>query len=415
MTLTIERLGHRGDGIAAGPVFVPLTLPGEVVEGDIENGKMLSAKIVTPSADRVKPPCSHFKSCGGCSLQHASDEFVEGWKANVVRTALAAQNIDATIVGVTTSPPMSRRRATLSARRTKKGALVGFHGRASDVIVEIPNCQLLHPDLILAVPVLQNLTVIGGSRKGEISFTITRSDKGLDIAAVGGKPLDGQLRITLASAVARHNVARLTWDEEPVAEAFQPEQTFGAAQVIPPPGAFLQATEDSEAALLSSIKRAIGPAKRVVDLFSGCGTFTLPLAIDSEVHAVESEADMLAALDQGWRNAEGLKKVTTETRDLFRRPLMPDELSKFDAVVIDPPRAGGEAQIGELSRSPITKIAAVSCNPVTFARDMKLLIEAGYQIDWIEVIDQFRWSPHVEIVAAITRKDAYVASKLSKL
>lgn len=403
MSVTIERLGHHGDGIAAGPIFVPLTLPGEVVEGDIADGRIASPKIIAPSADRVRPPCSHFKSCGGCSLQHASDSFVAGWKAGVVETALAAHGLTAPIRGVKTSPPGSRRRASFSGRRTKKGALVGFHARASGTVIEVPNCQILHPGILSQIPACQRLTIIGASRKGEISMSVTVADKGTEIAVTGGKPLDMQLRQELSALIAQFVLARLTWDDETVAQEFPPVHLIDGIAVSPPPGSFLQATKEGETGLIRSMTEAVGPAKTIADLFSGCGTFALPLARDAEVHAVESEAEMLTALDVGWRKSTGLKKVTTETRDLFRMPLLPIDLRKFDAVVLDPPRAGAETQTTAIAESVVPRVGFVSCNPVTFARDAKILVDAGFTLDWIDVIDQFRWSPHVEIAAQFTR------------
>lgn len=403
--VTIERLGHQGDGIAPGPVFVPGTLPGEVVEGEISGGVMAAPKIVTPAETRVKPPCRHAKSCGGCALQHASDDFVAGWKVDVVRKALSAQGIDADFRPIETSPRHSRRRATFTARRTKKGALVGFHGRASDTIVEIPDCQLLRPELMAALPMAEALALEGASRKGALAVTVTLSPVGLDVAVTGGKPLDGPLQMALAQLTETRGLARLTWDDEVIALREPPAQRFGAAQVVPPPGAFLQATEEGEAALLAATREIVGDARRVVDLFAGCGTFSLPLAERAEVHAVEGDRAMTAALEAGWRRAQGLKRVTTEARDLFRRPLLPDELKRFDAVVLDPPRAGAEAQVEELAEAKPPVIAYVSCNPVTFARDAARLIAAGYRLSWVQVVDQFRWSTHVELVGSFTRTD----------
>ena len=402
MILTIERLGHRGDGIAqgpGGPVFVPQTLPGEVVEGDIAGDQLLNTRILTPSANRIRPPCSHARTCGGCLMQHAADPFVADWKLGIGNGALAGQGLDAPRRPIETSPPRSRRRATLAARRTKGGALIGFHARASETLVAIPNCQLLHPAVLATFPALEALVVTGGSRSAELSLTVTHSLGGPDVAVTGGKPLDSELRMTLARVAETFNIARLTWDGEVIALRTLPVQRFGKALVAPPPGAFLQATAEGEAALLSAIRGAIGPARRVMDLFAGSGTFSLPLADSAEVHAVESDAAMLAALDRGWRQAQGLHRVTTETRDLFRRPLEPDEFKGFDAVVIDPPRAGAEAQTATLARSRVPVIAFVSCNPVTFARDARSLTEAGYVMDWLQVVDQFRWAAHVELVA----------------
>lgn len=398
----INRLGLHGDGIADGPVFAPLTLPGETVTG-VEDGKTLrDVRVVTPSADRVKPPCRHFKSCGGCSLQHASDDFVAEWKVDVVRQALAAQGVVTEFRLIETSPPKSRRRAAISARRTKKGAMAGFHMRASDVICEIPDCQLLHPDLMPALGIAEALAAIGTSRKAELSVTATLSAEGLDIAVTGGKPLDGAFQMQLAQESQKLGLARLTWDGEVIATRLPPWQPFGAARVTPPPGAFLQATREGEAAMLRTVEEIVGSASKVVDLFAGCGTFSLPLAKNAEVHAVEGERAMMKALDQGWRMAQGLKKVTTETRDLFRNPLLAREL-RFDAVVIDPPRAGAEAQCLELAQSGVPKVAFVSCNPVTFARDAATLIRGDYQLEWVQVVDQFRWSSHIELVGCFTR------------
>ena len=301
-------------------------------------------------------------------------------------------------------PPNSRRRATLAARKTKGGALIGFHARGSDLIIPVPNCNLLHPDLLATLPALDAPTRAGGSRSTELSLTITRSLSGPDVAVSGGEELDGPLRMELARIAETHGLARLTWDGETVALRTAPMQRFGKALVAPPPGAFLQATPQGEAALLAAVTDAVGDAKRIADLFAGCGTFALPLSERAELHAVEGETAMTAALEKGWRSTPGLKKLTTETRDLFRRPLEPDELRPFDAVVIDPPRAGAEAQFTTLAKAQVLVIAAVSCNPVTFARDARLLITAGFTLDWVQVIDQFRWSAHVELAARFSRR-----------
>lgn len=401
--LTIARLGHLGDGIAPGPVFVPMALPGEVVEGELDGERMAEPKIVTPSPDRVKAPCRHYRACGGCALMHASDAFVAGWKTEVVRQALSAQGLAAPFRPILTSPARSRRRATFSGRRTKAGAIVGFHGRRSGTITEIPDCQILDLRLTGLLPVLEAITVAGGSRSAELALAATLTDRGIDLAVRNGKPLEPTLFARLARIAADADLARLTWDGEVVAMARPPARRFGKADVMPPAGAFLQATAEGEAALVASVIEAVGHADRVADLFAGCGTFALPLAERAEIHAVEGEPAMVAALDAGWRGAQGLHRVTTEARDLFRRPLLPDELNRFGAVVIDPPRAGAEAQSAQIAASRVPIVAAVSCNPVTFARDARMLCNAGFSIDWIEVVDQFRWSPHVELSARLSR------------
>ncbi|MDJ0628474.1 MAG: class I SAM-dependent RNA methyltransferase [Rhodobacter sp.] len=400
--LKIERLGRHGDGIAAGPVYAPLALPGELVEGDVTGDRMVQPRILRPSINRVRPPCRHFKSCGGCALQHASDAFLETWKADLVRRALAAQGIEAPISGVATSPPQSRRRAVFSGRRTKKGALVGFHARASDLIVEVPDCQLVLPEIAACLPALRELTILGATRKAEVTLTVTWSDAGADVAVDGGKEPDGRLQADLAGLATRFDFARLAWNGEPVVERRRPGQRFDGIPLTPPPGAFLQATQHGETRLQALVRRAVGDVRRAADLFAGCGTFALPLARNAEVHAVEGDAAMLAALDEAWRHAEGLKRITTEPCDLFRRPLLAAELAGYQAVVIDPPRAGAEAQMAEIACAQVPRIAAVSCNPSNFARDARILVDAGYRLDWIEVVDQFRWSAHVELAAQFT-------------
>lgn len=398
--LTIERLGQQGDGVAQGPIFVPLTLPGEVVTGTPDGDSLSDMRIDRPSPDRVAPPCPHFRSCGGCQLQHASDPFVAQWKRDVVVTALSVHGIKTDVRPTLTSPALSRRRATFAARRTKKGAMVGFHARKSDAIIPVPSCVLLTPAVLAAQPVAEALAIAGASRKGALAVTVTDSLEGLDVAVSGGKPLDGPLRIVLAGLCETHRLARLTWEDELIGMRVPPAQRFGNAQVVPPPGTFLQATTHGQDTLTALVQEIVGPAKSVMDLFAGCGTFALPLSEIAEVHAVEGSQEMVAALDHGWRQTQGLKRVKSETRDLFRRPMLPDELAKVEAVVIDPPRAGAVAQIAELATARVPRIAHVSCNPQTFARDAATLCAAGYVLEWVQPVDQFRWSSHVELVGA---------------
>ncbi|MDO5621787.1 MAG: class I SAM-dependent RNA methyltransferase [Paracoccus sp. (in: a-proteobacteria)] len=405
MTLTIQRLGRRGDGVTDGPdgrVLVPLTLPGEVIDRAIADGRIAAPRILTPSPQRVRPACPHYSACGGCQLQHASDDFVARWKAGVIETALAAQGITAQVATVQTSPERSRRRAVISVRRTKKGALAGFHARASDQVIDVSDCPVIRPRIQAALPALRAMAGIGASRQGELSVVVTDSAAGLDLSVRGGKPADAALLQDMAALAAEQDWARLVWGDTPLTRR-PPAQVFGRAQVTPPPGAFLQATAEGEAALLAAVRHAVGDAARIVDLFAGCGTFTLPLAEQAEVHAVEGLPEPLAALDAGWRQTKGLRRVTTESRDLAKRPLMADELNHYDAIVIDPPRAGAEAQAREIAASQVPRVGFVSCDPVTFARDCRILTQGGYVLDQILAVDQFRWSAHVEIVASLRR------------
>ena len=395
----IQSLTHHALGRADDGTLIPRTLPGETVELAPDG----TPRIVTPSPDRVAPPCRHFKSCGGCAMQHASDAFTATWKRDIVAKALSARGLSADIFGPETSPPQSRRRARLSARRTKAGTLIGFHARASDTIIPIPDCQLLTPALMATFPALDALTRRAASRTAELGLTVTETLNGPDIHIAADRPLDDTLRLDLIQIARNHRLSRLTWNDDPVVTLAPPAQQIGPAQVIPPPAAFLQATAHGQDTLTRLVVQATHGARRIVDLFSGCGTFTLPLASCADVHAVESDAAMLQALDRAWRTTPGLHRVTTEPRDLFRRPLDPADLKPFDAAVIDPPRAGAEAQVAELAASRLPTIAMVSCNPVTFARDAATLVAAGFRLGPVTVVDQFRWSAHVELATRFTR------------
>lgn len=406
----VERLGRRGDGVAvgdAGRALAALTLPGEVIEGEVTEGRLAAPRIVTPSPDRVRPVCGHYRACGGCSLMHASDGFTSAWKRQVVETALAARGLPAPIDGVHVSPTRSRRRAVLSGRRTKKGALVGFHARASDVIVDLFECHVMRPEITAALPLLRRITVAGASRSGELSLTVIHGPAGLDLTVTGGKPMDPALFQTLAALADEGDLARLTWQDQTgdgqSITRRPPALPMGRTQVVPPPGGFLQATAEGEAALQSAVRDFTAGASRIVDLFSGCGTFSLPLAQQATVHAVEGLAAPLAALDAAWRIAPGLNRITTEIRDLARHPLLADELDRFDTIVIDPPRAGAEAQAREIAASDVRSVAFVACDPVNFARDAQVLADGGLALKRLRVVDQFRWSPHVEIVAQFVR------------
>lgn len=400
--IVIERLGRQGDGLA-GDIRAPFTLPEERVRGEIVDGAMAAAEILTPSPERIPPVCPHFGVCGGCALQHGSDAFLADWKAGTIARALAAHGLSAPILPVATSSARSRRRAVFAGRRTRKTVTVGFHGRRSEEIIDVTECHLVRPEILAARPALVALAGIAASRSTPVRIGVTTGPAGLDIDLRDAKPADAELAARAAGIAEAHDLARLAWNGDVVALRRQPFHEFGAARVTPPPGAFLQATVEGEKTLTGFVQAAIGPARRVIDLFSGCGTFTLPLAEGAEVRAVESDAAMLAALDAGWRAAAGLHRVTTERRDLFRRPVLAIELDRFDAVSLDPPRAGAEAQTREIARSKVTRVSYVSCDPATFARDAAILVAAGFAIGRLLPVDQFRWSGHVELAAAFSR------------
>lgn len=420
MEFTIKRLNHRGEGVAAeqGAQVIARVLPGEVVD---EMGR-----ILTPSPDRVKPPCRHYKSCGGCAMQHSSDRFIADWKTEVIRKGLAVRGIETEILPIATSPAAARRRAILHGRRGKKGTTLGFFARASDMLVDVPDCQLLTPQIMAARPALNALIMLAASRKSTVELVVIQSMAGLDIdlrvgghdglgtggsGSAGGKtrqPLAAKQNVAdhiarLAAIAEDYDLARLSWAGEVIVTRRLPVQKFGPAEITPPPGAFLQATAHGQSVLSRAVQRALDGARQVVDLFAGCGTFTFPAAQTAEVWALEGDAALIQALDAGWRNSRGVKKIQGEQRDLFRQPVVWREMEHVDGVIIDPPRAGAQAQMQELAASSVPKIAAVSCNPVSFARDAELLIKGGYRLQWIQPVDQFRWSSHVELVGLFTR------------
>lgn len=331
-------------------------------------------------------------------MQHASDELVASWKSDIVTEMMEAQGLPAPIRGVHTSPAQSRRRATLAGRRTKNGAIVGFHARGSDEIIGICDCAVAAPEIVSLLPDLERVTAQIASRKSTVRFAITASETGVDMAISGAKDLDD----TAEAALAALPVARVTNDGELIAQHAAPAVQFDGIVALPVPDAFLQATEHGQQALISAVREVLTGCRQTVDLFAGCGTFALPMARMAEVHAVEGDSDQIDVLRHAWRHAP-LKKLTTEVRDLFKTPLVVPELSRFDGAAIDPPRAGAEAQVAELAQSDIVRVAMVSCNPVTFARDASTLIAAGFTLNWIDLVDQFRWSPHIELVGSFTR------------
>jgi 23S rRNA (uracil1939-C5)-methyltransferase len=401
----IDRLSWQGDGIATvrnADIFVPYTLPGEIAEGNIANGICNDARILEPVQTRIKPACRHFKKCGGCILQHANDAYLADWKTQLVKDTLLLNYIETTFRPIQVSPPNSRRRAVFSAKRTKKSAEIGFHKHHSDILIDLLECPLMHPQIMQGFDAFREFAKLGCSRKTEIRIGATVSENGLDVDIADAKDLEPKQTEALAQLCTIHGFARISWNGEVLAQLKPPVQKFGPAHVIPPAGSFLQATPQGEAAMVSASLETLVGCKRVLDLFSGSGTFTLPLSQHSEVHAVEFAPEMLDALITAWRQATGTKDVTTEARDLFYRPLLLDELKGFDGVIIDPPRAGALEQTKVLAQSSIKKISFVSCNPATFSRDAKTLIKGGYALDWVQVIDQFRWSSHVELVAQFT-------------
>ena len=404
--LRIERLGAQGDGVAStetGPVFVRYALPGEMVTAARQKDRAELVSVLEPSPQRVEPPCRHFGICGGCAIQHLETGAYNGWKRDKVVNALAAAGIDAPVGDIVPCAPHTRRRVVMAARRTEAGMLLGYYEAMSHRIVAIEECPISRPEIVGRLDDLRALTALVAASSEPFRVTVTSTASGLDVAVDDSGKLSDEARLKAADFAGRTGFARLSVGGEIVVEPKRPVVMFGDIAVEPPPGAFLQATAEAEAAMADLVLEHLGGAKRTADLFSGSGTFALRLAAKAEVHAVESHAAPLAALDRACRFAVGLRRVTVEKRDLFRRPLTVKELEHFDGLVFDPPRAGAEDQAKQIARSAIPKVAAVSCNPVTLVRDLAILVAGGYRVTRVTPIDQFLWSPHVEAVALLEK------------
>ncbi len=401
----VARLGSDGDGIIdgpQGPEYVPFALPGETVVRDASG--MLS-RIGPPSPDRVDPVCRHFERCGGCVAQHMSDSVYRTWKNDLVVTAFRQRDIDATVDPLVSVPGRSRRRAVLTAHSGIGTLEIGFHARKSHDLVALQECPVLVPEIAGAIENLKALVRALPRRAEDVRVHVAALAGGLDVAMVGGKgKLDAAERARLADRATAYGVARLTLDDDVIVTHANPTLETIAGDIVPPPGAFFQAVGEAEKVMTERIVAAAARSKRIVDLFSGLGTFTLALARIGKVLAVDSDKTLLAALTHASRQTQGLKPIETKLRDLFREPLSVKELESFDCAIFDPPRAGAAAQAAMLAKSKIKTVIAVSCNPATLARDAKTLIDGGYLMDRVAPIDQFLYTAHVEAIVVFRRK-----------
>jgi 23S rRNA (uracil1939-C5)-methyltransferase len=405
-TLKIERIGAQGDGIAntaSGPVFVQFTLPGERINAAVSGQHGTAMAVLDPSPDRAAPSCKHFEQCGGCTSQHWKHAPYLVWKRDLVRDALASKGIDIEVQPVIACKPGERRRVTFTARKVHDKIQIGFNAARSHDIVEIEECPVSMPSLIAVLPALRRLAVILVSKSDPARMAVTQTNSGLDISVDGVPAPKGEARKRASEYAILNDWTRLSVAGEVIVEPRKPVLSFGKVPVFPAPGTFLQAVAHIEDAMSALVCGHLAKSKKVADLFAGAGSFTFRLAEKSAVHALESDAGSISALDQAWKLVQGLKPISTERRDLFRRPLNAGELKAFDGAVFDPPRAGAEAQCATLAKSGVRRIAAVSCNPLTLARDLRILIDGGFKLLSVTPFDQFLWSPHVEAVALLER------------
>ena len=408
--LTIDHVGQQGDGVAfdgARNIYVPYTLGGEIVEVATSPERSADrrdlAAIITPSSERIAPFCDYFGTCGGCAIQHWRTDAYRNWKRQLVVDTLKQAGIACEVGALVDAHGSGRRRATFHARQGSGALRVGFAAAGRHEIVPISHCPILDPVMGGAIAAANAVAELLKPVGKPLDIQISATDNGLDVDVRGSGPLDTAMLSKLSGLAKRHRLARLTRHGELVLQQVPPTVRVGRARVMLPPASFMQPTQAGEETLASlAIERCKG-AKRIADLFCGFGPFALRLAEKFRVAAFDSDVKAVAALNDAVRATQGLKPLTAEARDLFRRPLVPQELRDFDTVVFDPPRQGAEAQSRQLAASRLPRVVAVSCNPATFARDAKILLGSGFKLGELIPVDQFRHTPHVEIVAGFAR------------
>ncbi len=405
----IEAVGGEGDGIAPGPLYAPFTLPGERVRLAPGGDRRDVVAILEPSPQRVEPPCPHFGACGGCALQHWDRPAYLAWKVERLAGTLARQHIETEMLPPFAAEPQTRRRVALHARQGRKDAArVGYKTRKSWSLVEIDVCPISDPRIHAALPDLKRLAApLFEHPKSAPTLHVTVTDAGLDVDITGVERKSGGLsadaRVQLAETAAAADFARITLDGETAYQARMPTVRLGPARVGLPPGAFLQAVPQAEAAMAAFVHEQAQGAERIADLYCGVGTFSFHLAEVAPVYAADGAPEAIRALTAAVATAPGLKGITAEARDLVRRPVLAEELKRTDVVVFDPPRAGALEQAQEIARSGAARAIGVSCNPATFARDARVLIDAGFRLARVLPVDQFLWSPHIELVGVFER------------
>jgi 23S rRNA (uracil1939-C5)-methyltransferase len=408
--LIIAHIGHRGDGVVTspdGPLFVSYTLPGETVTVEAVPGhpdRRHLLQVEAASRERIEPFCPHFTVCGGCAIQHWASERYREWKRALVVTALEQAGLDAPVEALIDAHGEGRRRATFHARRGPRDTLeVGFAAPRAHHIVAIDRCPVLAPSLDGAVAAAWAITETLAPQRKPLDIQATATEGGIDIDVRGSGPLPPARIAALAHVAEAHRLSRITRHGELAAQRTPPTIMIGRARMVLPPASFLQATAAGEDTLARLVLTHAGTASRLADLFCGVGPFALRLAERSRVAAFDQDEEAIAALRQAAAATTGLKPISAQPRDLFRQPLVREELSPFDVVVSDPPRQGAQAQARELARSKVPVVVAVSCNPSTFARDARILVDGGYRLTAVTPVDQFRHSAHVEIVARFER------------
>ncbi len=409
----IEEIGHLGDGIAfdqGDRIYIPYTVPGDVLEIRRAGERGLPVRFETFGPDRKEPVCAHFSLCGGCSVQHLEDKAYTDWKLSRLHHALRTHDVIPRVVAdLHRTQPGERRRVAFTYRVADSGRLdFGFVGRGSSDVIPVTECPVADPLIIASLNSLSEIARTAESGKGgHGKVIVTLSDVGLDVEVNRMGPNVVPIRFAelerLNELVRSIELARLSIDGEVLVQFHEPTVRFGDARVPLPQGAFLQAAISAETRMVDVVKEFVSGSRTIADLFSGVGTFTFPLARLANVHAVDVSSHSINALNKARDRASGRKQVSSDVRDLFHRPLSVRELEPFDCAIVDPPRAGAAAQVEQLAQSKIAKIAMISCNPATFARDARTLTDGGFELDSLYPLDQFLWSHHLELVGLFHR------------
>ncbi|MDG5487361.1 class I SAM-dependent RNA methyltransferase [Sphingomonas sp. BGYR3] len=396
-TETIVRVAARGDGMTASGRAVPLTAPGDQVTPD---------GTILPGPHHQTPPCRHFPACGGCQLQHLDDETYADFATARVRDALAAQGLETELRAPHLSPPASRRRAALHVERRGRTVLIGFSAERSHRLIDLAECPILHPRLFALVEPIRGLLSRIMPARGRADLHLTLTDQGPDVLIKGFASAGLESALAITDFAEAHGLARLSLDE-----GFGPETrwepdavtiTLSGVPVPMPAGSFLQATADGETALIAAALEAVSDARMITDLFAGLGTFAFAMAPGRRIYAAEAARDAVLAMKAG-AGAAGIA-IAADHRDLFRNPVSAADCGRFDAIILDPPRAGAREQVGQIAQSGAEIVSYISCNPSSFARDAKTLCEGGYRLDWVRPVGQFRWSTHVELASRFSRQ-----------
>jgi len=405
-TLEISGLGRHGEGMAeheSGRHFVPYCLPGETVRATITGKTSQLEEVMVASPDRIEAICPSFGTCGGCAVQHLKQDHYRAWKRSVVETALRNKQIEVPVEELLDAHGEGRRRVTLHAKFIKGGAICGLMKSNSHDLLDLETCPILVPELTNVTTVAQALSAPFASAANQVDIQVTAADNGLDCDVRGAGKMTYDAQVALASVADEFDIARISIAADTALERRRPVIRMGLADVVPAPGGFLQATREGEDTLSRLALDHIAGAKTVADLYCGVGPFALRAAENATVTAYDSNEAAITSLTNAIRFTKGLKPLTPRKQNLSSDAVYHTDLNVYDAVILDPPRAGALHQVRELVDSKVERVVSISCDPASFARDAEILVTGGYTLEKVVPVDQFKYSSHVEIVGCFSR------------